>query len=101
MRAIDTTTPTGRVTGPGPIPRTRRPVGTRPEWSAAAGPPLPTLPTGPTNEGAGDMHPGIDQLQALAEAETALRALGTAAVWLIVLGVGLGIWNTINRRRDP
>ena len=101
MRAIDTTMPTGRVTGPGPILRTRRPSAPGPEWSAAAGPPLLTLPTGPTNEGAGDMHPGIDQLQALAEAEAALSALGTFAVWCICVGVALALYNTINRRRDP
>lgn len=47
------------------------------------------------------MHPGIDQLQALADAEAALSALGTAAIWLIVLGVALAAYNSINRRRDP
>lgn len=47
------------------------------------------------------MHPGIDQLQALAEADAALSALGTAALWLICLGLALAVWNTIKGRRDP
>ena len=47
------------------------------------------------------MHPGIHQLQALAEADAALSSLGTAAIWLVLLGVALAVWNMSNRRRDP
>lgn len=45
-------------------------------------------------------NPAMAQLERLAEAQEALNALGTAAIWLIALGVALAVWNTI-KRRDP
>lgn len=46
------------------------------------------------------VNPTLAALDRLAEAQEALNALGTAAIWLIALGVALAVWNTI-KRRDP
>lgn len=45
-------------------------------------------------------NPAMAQLERLSQAQDALNALGTAAIWLIALGVALAVWNTI-KRRDP
>lgn len=45
-------------------------------------------------------NPAMAQLERLAQAQDALNALGTAAIWLIALGVALAVWN-ISKRRDP
>ena len=45
-------------------------------------------------------NPAMAHLERLAQAQDALNALGTAAVWLIALGVALAVWN-ISKRRDP
>ncbi len=48
-----------------------------------------------------DINPTLAQLERLAAAEQALQMMGAVALFLVIGGICLAVWNTINRRWDP
>lgn len=47
-----------------------------------------------------DVNPTLAQLERFAAAEQALQMMGAVALFLVVAGICLAVWNTI-KSRDP